>query len=269
MDLHRQQRGDHGDGDEEGQEEEGQADVAVREQDGHRHDGPEFTDGAHGQDRRPDRRAQHPGVAQNGQQRPESRGGQAERHHDRVEDQVRRVQGDADGKGEDHRRGPGPCRQPQVTLPHDRQVELRAGQEHEVGEAEIGQRRHDRVGMRQREDVRPDEDPEEDLDHHLGHRQVAAGSLRDDGCQNCRHADQDQGGNGVFDHASSARLPWHPSAAPGRPRYVAAASRAGDRWRRSGLTAPSPWGSMAPPESRWGSVMGLLPFVHTRASSDQ
>ena len=160
---------------------------------------------------------QHAGVAQDGEQRRERGGGQAERHHDRVEDQAGRVQRDPDTEGEDHRGTPGAGRQPEVPLAHDRQVELGAGQEHQIGEAEIGQRRHDRVGMRERQHVGPDEDPEEDLDHHLGNRQEAAGSLGDDRSEHRGDADEDQGGNGVFDHASSARLLPPTGGTPSRP----------------------------------------------------
>ena len=81
-----------------------------------------------------------------------------------------------------------------------------------------------RVGMRERQHVRPDEDAEEDLDHHLGNRQEAAGSLGDDRSEHRGDADEDQGGNGVFDHASSARLltayGWHPIATSWRTRYA-------------------------------------------------
>ncbi len=225
------QRGDDGHGDEQGQEEEGQAGITVREQDGHRHDGAELPEGTHRQEGRSDRRAQRAGVAQDGEQRPERGGGQAERHHDRVEDQACRVQRDADGKGEDHRGAPGSGREPQVPLPHDRQVELGARQEHEVGEAEVGQRRHDGVGVREREHVWADEDPEEDLDHHFGNRQEPATPLGDDRCQHCGHADQDQRGDGVFDHRpqlASNRLPWHPFAASWPNTLRAAPLQAGD-----------------------------------------
>ena len=113
---------------------------------------------------------------------------------------------------------------PQVPLAHGRQVELGAGQEHEVGQAEIGQRRHDGVRVGEVQHEGPDQDPEEDLDHDLGHGDEAPQPFRDDRRQDRRQPDEDQGGNGTLRSCVSCsprdRPLWHAAPPPGHPRYA-------------------------------------------------
>ena len=56
----------------------------------------------------------------------------------------------------------------------------RAGQEHQVGQAQVRQRGDDAARMRQRQHGRPDDDAEHDLDDDLGHRNEAARRVGED-----------------------------------------------------------------------------------------
>ena len=56
-----------------------------------------------------------------------------------------------------------------MALAHGREIQLGPGQEHQIGQAEIRQGRHDVVRVRQVEDERPKQNAEDDLDHDLGY----------------------------------------------------------------------------------------------------
>ena len=91
---------------------------------------------------------------------PERRRGQAERDDDGVEHEPGGVEEGADAERE-HQRGHPRARRPsEVALAHGRQVELGPGQEHQIGQAEVGQRRHDVVRVREVEHVGPEQDAE-------------------------------------------------------------------------------------------------------------
>ncbi len=217
MHLRRQQSGDHGDGDEESEEEEGDPDITVREQHRHRHDRPELTDGTHRQDRRPDRRPQYSGVVQDGQERAERRRRQAEGDNDGVEHETGGMEEDADAKREHQGGSPRARRPAEMALAHGRQVELGPGQEHQIGQAEIGQRRHDVVRMGEVEHVGTEHDPEHDLNHDFGYRDEPPRPLGDDRREDCGQPDENQCGDGTFDHVSPPRLV---TACCGTPRHL-------------------------------------------------
>ena len=119
------------------------------------------------------------------------------------------------------------------------EVELGAGQEHQIGQPEIGQRRHDVVRVGQVEHIGTEQDPEDDLDHDLGYGDEPARPFGDDRRKDRRQPDEDQRGNrSFFDHVSSLRPV---TARCGTPRHLrrhtlrATCPEAGDS---EGLTAP-------------------------------
>ena len=268
MHLRGEEGGDHGDDDEKGQEDEGQTGVTVREQHRYRNDRAELANGAHRQDGGPDRRVQHLGVVQDGQERAERRRGQAEGHDDVVEHQPRGAEDDSDGQREHQRRPPRAHRSPEVALAHDGEIELGAGQEHQIGQPEIRQRRHEAVRVGQVEHVGAEQDPEDDLDHDLGYGDEPARPFGDDRRKDRRQPDEDQRGNrSFFDHVSSLRPA---TARRGTPRHLrghtlrATCPEPGDS---GGLTARRRWGSMARPTRAGGLHMRFVSMVFTRPTA--
>ena len=93
-------------------------------------------------------------VAQDGQQGPERRRGETHADHDRVEHQMGGGKDRPDAQGEQERNHPGtPC-PAEVAVAHGGQVELGPGQEHQIGQAEVGERSHQGVRVGQRQHVR-------------------------------------------------------------------------------------------------------------------
>ena len=215
--LRGEERSDHGDPDEEGEEEERDPGITVREQDRHRDDRAELTDGTHGQDRGSDRRAQHAGVTEDRQQRAERRRGQAQGDHNRVEHKSRGMEEGAHPQREDERGAPRARRPSEMALTHRRQIELGPGKEHQIGQAKFRQRRHDVVRVRQIEHVGTEDDPEQNLDHDLGYGDEPPGPFGDEGREDRRQSDEHQGRDGAVDHRSPARLV---TARCGTPRHL-------------------------------------------------
>ena len=87
----------------------------------------------------------------------------------RVENETGGVEHEPDDQRDDKRDPPGSNGASQVPTAHRRQVELRAGQEHQIGQSEVGQRGDDVVRVHEIEHKRPEHDAEEDLDHDLGY----------------------------------------------------------------------------------------------------
>ena len=206
-----------GDGDEEGQEEEGQPCITVGEQHGDGDNGAELADGTHRQDGGTDGGMQHAGVVQDREQRAQGRGSQAERHDRVVEHESRGMKEDADAERENQGRPPRSRCPSEVALAHGRKVEFGPRQEHQVGQAEIGQGRHDAVRVREVEHVGSEQDPEDDLDHHLRNGDEPARPFADDRCKHRRDPDEDQRWDGVFDHVSPTRPV---TARCGTPRHL-------------------------------------------------
>ncbi len=92
-------------------------------------------------------------------------------------------------------------------MAHGGQVELGPGQEHQVGQAEVGERSHHGIRVGQGQHVGADDDPQGDLDHDLGNGDEAPDDLGDERGQDGGESDQDEGGNGRVDrHAGCPRL---------------------------------------------------------------
>ena len=167
--------------------------IAVREQHGNGHDRSELADRPDGQHGRSQRHTQDPAVAQDRQQRAQGSGRETQRDDDRVEDETRPVKQRTERRAQRRLTPPtSPGRAPDVPLPHDGEVQLGAGEEHQEGQPEVGQRRHDAVGVSHIEHKGPEGDPEEDLDHDFGDRKISPGPLGDDRREDRGNADQDE-----------------------------------------------------------------------------
>ena len=125
----------------------GDAGVLLPQDQRDEHDRPELPDASDGQDVPAHRRRQHPAVVQDRQQRAER--GRAQRHAGGELAVAMSGQDDdrADDRGERERHGPADAGQRQRPAFHRREVELVAGQEHQHGQAELGERRDDVVGL--------------------------------------------------------------------------------------------------------------------------
>ena len=122
-------------------------------------------------------------VAQDGQQGPERGRGQAHADHDRVQHEVGGGEDRPDAQGEQERDHPGTAGAAQVPMAHGDQVELGPGQEHQVGQAEVGERTHHGVRVGQGQHVGADDDPQPDLDHDFGDGDEAPDALGDERSQ--------------------------------------------------------------------------------------
>ncbi len=76
------------------------------QEDRHQHDGPELTDGSDGEQVGPERRGEHPRVADDGEQGAQRRGGEGQTHDEGVECQSGRHQGEGHTERQNQRQQP-------------------------------------------------------------------------------------------------------------------------------------------------------------------
>ena len=161
-----------------------------------------------------------------GSKRPERGRGQAHADHDRVEHEMGGGEDRPDAQGEQERGHPGAPGPAQVPVAHRGQVELGPGQEHQVGQAEVGERSHHGVRVGQRQHVGADDDAQGDLDHDFGDGHEAPDDLGDERGQDGGESDQDAGWEWPRRHVMLGALAFVPSSpATSRAHTLRAAPR--------------------------------------------
>ncbi len=166
------------------------AGVVGRERQGDRDDRPDLAHRSTGKDVRAEARRQDPGIAEDRQERADRRRRQADRHETDRRGDIERIERRGGGDRHDERDHPSADGQLHRTSLHDIGIHLEAGEEDQEHEPQFCEESDDLVDLDQPEHVRPDEDPEPDLDHHARHSRPPLRHVGDERAEHRETRDQ-------------------------------------------------------------------------------